>query len=398
MPSSNKAFLLFICCAIVGILGLNYWPKFAPYYEQLRTTGQITFPLKSTEETASTSSSVERSTEIQDEDPGGNEAVLIENPADTLEWLNTQDPSQERLESILEVVALWAANDSENALVWLESNAEGTTRLKSLDRAISIWAESEPAQAASWIEGMANDDSKTAAAIALTNVWAATEPQMAVAWLSSLPMSPTRDQASVSLVQTWAESNPQAAAEWALSEAEVTGNRDLLDQSITALTLRDPEQAETWVRFIAENFESPEGLETFLRTRAQTDPSRTMDAMLALAPEDPINAPDNPTIIMEEWGRIDSVGASGWLMQQPASPSRDAAIDGFINSILNYEPMAAAEWGTAMTDPELRMNRLDQVLKSWIQNDATEATTWLDQAAIENSEKRLLLQSISLPD
>ena len=56
-----------------------------------------------------------------------------EDPTAAMDWLQSQHSGSERLRGMLEVVALWAAEDSESALLWLESNAHGLARLDTLN-------------------------------------------------------------------------------------------------------------------------------------------------------------------------------------------------------------------------------------------------------------------------
>ena len=89
-----------------------------------------------------------------------------------MQWLQSEFTGPERLRGMLEVVAVWAADDSENALLWLESNAQGLARLETLNSGIELWSQQDPTAAATWVEGMANDGSKVTAATVLAATWA----------------------------------------------------------------------------------------------------------------------------------------------------------------------------------------------------------------------------------
>ena len=67
---------------------------------------------------------------------------------------------------------------------------------------------------------------------------------------------------------------------------------------------------------------------------------------------------------MEEWSRSDSVAASDWLSQQSNGPRRDAAIAGFAQAMIDYEPQAVAEWVNTLSNPEARVTALENSIQN----------------------------------
>ena len=199
-----------------------------------------------------------------------------DDPESAMAWLQVQSLSQDSVRGMLEIVAVWAAEDSESALLWLESNAQGLARHTTIQSGMELWAQQDPTAAATWIDGMANDGSKVTAAKALAANWAGQNPDEASQWVELLPVGGLRNDAASALVESWSASAPEAAAIWALTEAEYHGNTDLLNLSIQHYTQANPAEAEQFLRSINEAYEAPAAIETYVRTRAQTNP---MDAM-----------------------------------------------------------------------------------------------------------------------
>ncbi|MEN8663294.1 MAG: hypothetical protein ABF330_12480 [Lentimonas sp.] len=306
-----------------------------------------------------------------------------QDPESTLTWLQSQPNGPLRLRGMLEVVALWAAEDSENALLWLESNAQGIARLETLNSGVALWAQQDPQAAAAWIDGMANDGSKLAAAKALASNWINSSPDEAAEWVGSLPNGPLRDEAASALIDTWTINDPENAVIWALSEAEFNGNGELLNRSLQLYAQTAPEDAERFLRGLTEAYDAPDAIESYIRARSENDPADTMAWQSTLTAQDPLNQPQNTRIIMQEWSRTDSVAASSWLGSQTAGPERDAAILGFSDTMLTFEPEAATAWANYISAPEVRAQQLQQSIQSWAKHQPHEALQWVKAAELD---------------
>jgi hypothetical protein len=306
-----------------------------------------------------------------------------DDPAEAMQWLQTEFSGPERLRGMLEVVALWAAKDSENALLWLESNAQGLARLETLHSGIEHWSQQDPSATATWVEGMANDGSKVSAAKALATSWAQQAPEQAAAWVNQLPAGSIREQAAAALIESWGRSAPEQAATWALSQAAFSDDTELLNLGIRQYTQSAPAEAAQFLRSVNEAYQAPAAIEAYVRTRAQSNPVEAMTWQASLGADDPINQPDNAEIIMQEWSRTDSVAASTWLNDTPAGPQRDAAIVGFTHTMLDFEPEAAVAWSNSMTDPEARVQQLNRAIQHWARSQPAEALEWVNSAGLE---------------
>ena len=315
-------------------------------------------------------------------------------PAAAMQWLQSEYSGPERLRGMLEVIALWAAKDSENALLWLESNAQGLTRLTTLQHGIQLWSQQDPSAAAAWVEGMANDGSKVSAATALATSWGQQAPQRAAEWIQQLPADRIRAQAATALIEAWSQSAPQQAATWALSEAERSDNTELLTHSIRQYTQIAPAEAAQFLRRLNQAEQAPAAIEAYLRTRAQSNPLETMAWQAKLGADDPLNQRQNTAIIMQEWSRSDSVAASVWLNAAAAGPQRDAAIVGFSDTMLDFEPEAAMAWSNTISDPAARVAELNRAIEHWARSQPLAARQWLNSAELAPALRTSLAKQI----
>ena len=306
-----------------------------------------------------------------------------EDPTAAMDWLQSQHSGSERLRGMLEVIALWAAEDSESALHWLESNAQGLARLETLNNGVELWAERNPAEASQWIDGMANDGSKAIAAKALVAKWAQSEPAVAAEWVAGLPNGPVQEKAKEALAKSWVMQDAKAASIWALAEAEFNGDYDPLGETIREFSKQSPEEAESFVRDLAEADYSEIAVTSLVMGRAEEDPAATAEWLVEMAPTDPIYSDEYTNELLQIWAESDSIAASEWLSTQNPGQQRDAAISGFSESILRYEPEVAAVWASTISDADRRMKQLDHNVGIWAGTQPAEALDWVQTAELE---------------
>ena len=318
-----------------------------------------------------------------------------EDPTAAMDWLQSQHSGSERLRGMLEVIALWAAEDSESALLWLESNAQGLARLETLNNGVELWAERNPTEASQWIDGMANDGSKAIAAKALVAKWAESEPAVAAEWVAGLPNGPVQEKAKEALAKSWVMQDAKAASIWALAEAEFNGDYDLLGKTILEFSKQSPEEAESFVRDLAQANYSEIAVASHIMGRAEEDPAATAEWLARMAPTDPIYSAEYANELMQTWAESDSIAASEWLSSQNPGEQRDAAISGFSESILRYEPEAAAAWANTISDADRRMEQLGRNVGIWAATQPAEALEWVQTAELEPSVRTHLANLIS---
>ncbi len=224
--------------------------------------------------------------------------------------------------------------------------------------------------------------------------WAATQPEAAQQWVEQLPPGSIRNAAAAEFAQAAITQNPEAIADWAFKESTYQGNRELFVESIRNFTELDPEASASYLRDIQASIDTPEAIEAYLHTRTQQSPLETMNWLAFQATDDPLNQPEHTQIVMEEWSRSDSVAASAWLSQQSDGPRRDAAIAGFAETMIDYEPEAVAEWVNTLSNPEARVTALENSIQYWARSQPHQALNWVKTAELEADLRTALANEI----
>lgn len=413
-----RAFLFLACIALAVLAALPYFPNLereaAQFYQAWQTIreGRPAEAAPEDHATPSIEQEVERGrnlitphpivSESTETGPSSDSFILEarrrakEDPAAAMDWLQSQHSGSERLRGMLEVVALWAAEDSESALLWLESKAQGLARLETMTSGVELWAQRKPIEAANWIDGMANDGSKVTAAKALASKWVQSEPEAAAKWVSGLPAGSIRDQAKSALAASWAEVDPEAASIWAFEQSEFIGGSELLLTTLETYTEQAPDEAAAFIRDLSQATEGSELLvKRHIMTRAAQDPAETAAWLSTLATTDPLYSPEYANSLMQKWAETDSIAASAWLSEQAPGDQRDAAISGFSETILQFEPQAAVTWANTISDPNQRISQLTHHVRTWSADDPTAALEWLQTAELEPSLRQKLASELA---
>jgi hypothetical protein len=99
------------------------------------------------------------------------------------------------------------------------------------------------------------------------------------------------------------------------------------------------------------------------QTEAARDPEQAALRMLKVDPADA-----RWHVIMQQWMARDSEAASRFIPQIPTEAMRDDAIGALVDYLVDdeHEPdlSAAAAWSLAITDPELRLHQINDVIAS----------------------------------
>ena len=97
---------------------------------------------------------------------------------------------------------------------------------------------------------------------------------------------------------------------------------------------------------------------------------------------------------MEEWSKSDSVAASAWLSEATFGPERDAAIIGFAETMIDYEPQAVVAWTNTISDPQTRVNWLTHAVQTWARSNPVETLQWLKEAELEPDLRSQLAREV----
>ncbi|RPG83070.1 MAG: hypothetical protein CBC33_009760 [Coraliomargarita sp. TMED73] len=142
----------------------------------------------------------------------------------------------------------------------------------------------------------------------------------------------------------------------------------------------------------------PGAVHNYLQSLVRQDPAMAADWLDSLDPAtDKLYGDELNTTLLEEWSRSDSVAASAWLGRADPGPARDAAIVGFATTMIDYEPVAVAEWTRVIEDPQTRSNWLTHTLQTWARSEPEQAMEWLHSAGLDPSLHEQLARELAKP-
>ena len=84
--------------------------------------------------------------------------------------------------------------------------------------------------------------------------------------------------------------------------------------------------------------------------------------------------------------------AAGLFLQEfDAGKIRDAAVQSYCNSIVQYYPGMAAEWAESIENESQRNSQMKRVAQQWIRTDSECAVEWIASSSLPESTRTRLL-------
>ncbi len=398
----RKISLLFFLAALVLAaywFGQPYLPETSLSSDQLKKTWtELRYGIEKKIDKVTQQDAFPKPTPLEKKDDSYIIAEAIEraseDPALAMEWIQNDIQGPERLEAMLAVIAVWAAEDVETALLWLENNAGGIARLETLNSGMALWSQQAPKAAANWVDTMANDGSKVAAARALADNWGRSDGKTAANWVESIPAGPIKDEAAHSLIEAWIHVNPNKGSMWGLEQSILTENHALMETVLKTLAEKSPEYGVSFLKQLYGVYNTKDAEAVFIQRRSEIDPSSTANWLDSLKPGDPLNSEKNRQTLLQSWALTDSVAASIWLASRPLGQNRDAAINGFIKTMVDFEPEVAVQWSSAISDPTQRIHAITDTVLQWAYTNPVAALNWTNQARIPTEVRTYLVSEI----
>jgi hypothetical protein len=106
-------------------------------------------------------------------------------PASAAEWLATQPPNAEHLQT---VAYAWVQKDVAKATEWINAIDNGTEKDKAIGYVVDHIQVTHPEVASAWIAGIHDEKKRTEAYGSLASVWFVFDPAAARKWLSTAPV------------------------------------------------------------------------------------------------------------------------------------------------------------------------------------------------------------------
>ena len=241
--------------------------------------------------------------------------------------------------------------DPDRAVDWLATLPEATRNF-CVPYALDMLSQDDPAQAARVFADHKALHASEDLARSLAQRWAKADAAGALAWANQLPPSASAS-ALRGVLDEWSKSDFAAAAQ----------HVDQLAPSARSAAL--PGLAE---------HAPDEMLPSLARQLAD---SATDEHQLSAA-----------TSLAARWADHDPVAASEWLIAEPASPMRDAAIRAFTRQLAANDPSSALEWAAVIGDSETRWGTLKSGVHDWLDKDPVAAREWVQSSHTLTTQDR----------
>lgn len=195
-------------------------------------------------------------------------------------------------------------------------------------------------------------------AAALIEEWASHEPETAADWLAGNATLRDSGACARALSKAWARRDIRAAADWAFGRSPGQARAAALQQIGRAWGETDVDMAKSVTADVDSDSERERFALSVAEGWAQHDPRSALDWYISLPIVGAEAQREGSYILFSDLASVDFVAAERCMEKLPSGPSRDAAIVGFVETLMNQEPERAIPWIRKVEDPEERADLL----------------------------------------
>ena len=271
------------------------------------------------------------------------------------------DQKSEKRFAMTEVLAGWAARDSESAIEWVKQNqSDSPDSSESASLLIGVvkgLAENDLEGANNFSNSLANGSAKWQASTFLAQEYAKLGTQKAIQWAESFPQEDERMRATIlgQLGAKLAQDDLDGTANWVESMPIDKASEQVMSNLLSRWSAKSPLEAAAW----ANQLENPE---------------KKVQAM---------------KLLTNKWSLRDPVATASWLNKFPPSTELDPVVGEFVNRISSRDPEGAIGWASSIINEEQKNRAIGQVLRAWERKDPEKAKSWrLQNGVLETSVNR----------
>ncbi len=258
------------------------------------------------------------------------------------------DAKSERRFAISEVLAGWAARDSNGAISWVKQHkAQNPDSKESANLMVGVvkgLAETDLTSADQFFRTLPEGNAKWQASTFLAQEYANLSTEEAIRWAENFPNGDERMKTMIlgQLGSKLAQKDLEGTARWAESMPSNKASEQVMSNLLARWTSQDPEQAADWVGQIQ-------------------DSEKRVKAM---------------KLLTNKWSLRDPVATASWLNNFPPSTELDPVVSEFVNRISSRDPEGAVGWAESILDETEKARALSRALKAWNLKDPNKANEW----------------------
>ena len=286
----------------------------------------------------------------------------------------------------------WGAVDGAGAMAEAATQ-DGPAKMMTSIAAIAGWATKDPAAAQAWLASnqSGNEWEKSAMERGLVNGLARTNPAAAEAYVTAMKDSGERSRMTQVLMEEKMKQGPDAAAAWAASLTDPEMKRGALESIADQLSRSDPAKGIELIKANAADPSSANAAGTLARRLADKD----IKQGLSFAQDLPAGAVRNEafTQAYSSYAGKDSAEAAETINLMANGADRDAAVRGLAPRMAREEPQAARTWAESITDPDVQLQTMQDVLRSTARSDREGTIAYMTEKGWTQEQQDTILNA-----
>ncbi|MEZ5325391.1 MAG: hypothetical protein R3F19_10035 [Verrucomicrobiales bacterium] len=303
-----------------------------------------------------------------------------ENVEAALEALSEAPQGFEMWQKMALFAGAWGKIDGPAALEYAKE-LPGPGRMFGSASALSGWAAVDPDAAIAWADENQSDGRESIMAKAgILRGLTISDPARATEYLQSLPADTEGlDQLVSTVANEQMKQGMSAATTWATSLSTDALKQDAFEQLGNEYARQDPVKAASWIEAFADQPYTSKAVEEVADEWAEVDPGAAVDWAARLPEATQATAMESA---FQEWEESDAESASAYLQGMESSPTKDAAIAGFVSDLGKEQPAAAIEWANTIENEATRTEALTDVASDWFKADPEAAGAWIETSGL----------------
>lgn len=272
-----------------------------------------------------------------------------------------------------------------NALV--ENAPAGSVFRDAMSKLMGNWARNEPREAAAAVAKLPVGGALAPAVEAIAEEWAGSraDRQQVMDWMLSLPEGSVRNGALRTVFERWGAQDPQMAKQFFAAQGRA--NEDALHGLVYGWSQSNPAEAARYAVSLSPDSIPTGPLRIAVGRWAASSPDDA--AMFVQAAPEKLR-PELTKSLVEVWSSRNPEGVASWIKKQPAGPSKDLAISELCSAIDQEDAETALAWARTISNEEIRMDRSEKILRTWLDEDPERAKAWMATARLPPDLKQRL--------
>ena len=323
-------------------------------------------------------------------------AWVSKDPLAARDWVTQLNDPQSMQAGLERILGVWTNKDPQSAMDFLDNDAQELP-LRNLNNLYANLAnnlpESDRLTALDWARQIHNDKYRRTVLSPLYRTWASRDAKGLTDHLGAIEDPEERSIAFSAVASQMPVREPDTALEW-FGGLEKEEQNSIGPDFLSSLVRMDPNQAtEIFDQLVDSGDETTtnsirHSADSIGTAMAQTDP--VVAARWAEQIDDEETRVKAVEGVVNSWIQFDSFGASEWISSLPAGKSFDQAAERLAKGIQNSDPSSAFEWAQSIGDESRRTSITEDILRNWIDIDAESAQEALRSADIQSETRQRL--------